>query len=150
MQELNGLNEFSKMLEKVLNDFPEERKKFHNEVGLLMRSELRTQIKSSRYKDGGRKLSGYQVRYVGSGGGYAAVRAIDSSSGDDSPGAITNYNENGHRIRRGSGKKNYRPKIKVTYVNGRHFYKFTKQDIKEVAINEARKFVERLAKDLQG
>lgn len=36
-----------------------------------------------------------QSVYIGSGLGYAAVRAADTSTGANSPGAITNYLENG-------------------------------------------------------
>lgn len=94
----------------------------HEELAGKMLSGLRSEV-SGRINDANGRIAGYQQRYVGSGGGYAAVRATDSSTGANSPGALTNYLENGHAIRRpGGGAKRYKPRIRTLYVTGRGFY----------------------------
>lgn len=94
----------------------------HEELAGKMLSGLRSEV-SGRINDANGRIAGYQRQYVGSGGGYAAVRATDRSTGANSPGAITNYLENGHAIRRpGGGAKRYKPRIRTLYVAGRGFY----------------------------
>lgn len=57
--------------------------------------------------------------------GYVAVRPRkEAVSGDNSVGAITNYLEGGHAIRKPSGslKSRYRPRVRIGKVAGRKFY----------------------------
>jgi hypothetical protein len=96
---LNGLEELTKELNALLNEFPEARRKLHEEMANMAKKEVDTQIIASGIQDDKGKIREWQEEHVGSGGGYAAVRAAKGSTGDNSPGAITNYLENGHRIR---------------------------------------------------
>lgn len=99
-----------------------DQRAIHDKLGARMLAGVRGNV-AGRLNDARGRVAGWQQKYIGTGGGYAAVRAVDSSTGPNSPGAITNYNENGHAIRRPSGHApGYRPRIHVLYVNGRGFY----------------------------
>ena len=88
---------------------------------------------------------------VGSGGGYAAIRPVDTSTGDNSPGAITNYLESGHKIRRPSGlARRYRSRIRKAYVDGYHFYQKAETRVEAKAIKLAQEFADKLAKRIEG
>lgn len=93
----------SDALESVLKELPEMRKKVHEEIGADILKIVRKNIGRS-INDAHGKIRGWQENYVGSRGGYAAVRPIGGKgpkSYDDSPGAITNYLEVGHTARDG-------------------------------------------------
>ena len=99
-----------------------DQRAIHERLGARMLSGVRGNI-AGRVNDAHGKIAGWQAKYVGSGGGYAAVRAVDTSTGAKSPGAITNYLENGHARRPPSGKNpRYVPRIHVLYIAGRGFY----------------------------
>ena len=91
----------------------------------------------------------WQVAHVGSGGGYAAVRPEKGKTGADSPGAITNYLEGGHRIASPRGGKNYRPRLRVSYVSGYHFYVNTSMRAESIAIGEAEAWADEIARELE-
>ena len=100
-------------------------------------------------------MSGSAGRYSGSfssrlpGGGYAAVRPEKGKTGADSPGAITNYLEGGHRIASPRGGKNYRPRLRVSYVSGYHFYAAAAMRAESIAIGEAEAWADELARELE-
>lgn len=152
----DGLDNFIKRLDAFKNDFPDMRREFHNKIAEMAHQELSQAISDSGVgkKEGEGKSSGrvqrWQIKKVGSGGGYAAVRPIGSQegaeTGRDGPGAITNYLEHGHGIRQPSGGKNYRPRIKVHFVRGYGFYKTANQRLETKFIHEANKFAEDIAK----
>lgn len=148
--EMKGLEELSKDLDKLLKEIPEARRELHEELAQLIKTEVDIQIESSGLNDTRGKIRGWQKSYVGSGGGYAAVRATDKSAGDNSPGAITNYLESGHKIRTPSGRsKRYRPKIKTPFVEGRHFYQGAQRIVDAKAIAKAEQFAEKLARRIE-
>lgn len=149
--EMGGLEKFTKELNDLLDEIPEARQKLHEELADMIKKEVDTQIIASGVKDTHGKIRRWQERHVGSKGGYAAVRATDSSTGDNSPGAITNYLESGHKIRTPSGKaKYYKPKARVPYVEGWHFYQNARKTVESEAIKLAEKFAENLAKRIEG
>lgn len=77
---------------------------------------------ASGLKNRNGKVLSWQQKHVSK--GYAAVRPQDRPSGANGPGAITNYLESGHRIRRPSGKaERYTPRISVGRVPAYRFYK---------------------------
>lgn len=142
----------------ILQTYPEAKGSIMERIGTCLLSEVRAQIAASGMKNGGGPLPGWQGYYVGSRHGYAAVRAVGSESGyhpgAESPGAITNYAENGHRIRKPkqtrSVRYRYRPRIKVPAVQGYHFYHNTKPRLESLANEEIRRFVSDLARRLGG
>ena len=150
--EVKGLDEIDRMLNDLLKEFPEERRKLHEEIGKEAFEIVQDQIaatSNSKSKKSG-TVRGMQVLVVGSGGGYVAVKP-QKGSGADSPGAITMYNENGHRIRRSKGtSKRYRPRINTAFVNGRHFYQKSESLVEAAAIRKAEEFADELAKKIGG
>lgn len=139
--EVRGLDELNARLDRFLKQAPGKRREFHERMGDVMQQEVRAQIAVSVNDSRGR-VAGWQRKYVGSGGGYAAVRAEDTSSGENSPGAITNYLESGHAIssRRSDAGR----------VSGRHFYLSTRMTIGYVVEAEAVDLANELAALLEG
>lgn len=130
-------------MQKATEAFPAEQRALHEKLAEWLQREVRDSIHGT-INDARGRISGYQGKYVGSRGGYAAVRPISGGRGTDSPGAITNYLENGHRIRRPRGlSRRYKPRIRRAYVDGRHFYRLSKQS----AARELERAAERLAQD---
>lgn len=148
--EVRGLEELDKRLELLLKEAPEAKRKLHEELAVMAKQEVDIQIAAS-LDDSNGKIQNWQTEHVGSGGGYAAVRPTDKTTGDNSPGAITNYLESGHSIRPPSGTaRRYKPKIKVPYVDGRHFYQNARRNVTANAIYIAEKFADDLAKKIMG
>lgn len=148
--DFSQLDKLDAQLKEVLHKAPEKRKQLHEELAAITKRTVDLSIDASVRDQSGR-LKSWQEKHVGSGGGYAAVRPTDSSSGDKSPGAITNYVNSGHRIRPPGGKDpNYRPRINVPYVNGAHFYQSAAATIESQAIAAAERFVDDLAGILEG
>lgn len=127
-----------------------DQRAIHERLGARMQAGVRGQIRG-RINDAHGHVAGWQEKYIGSGGGYAAVRPTNSSSGPDSPGAITNYLENGHARRRPSGRaKRYRPRIKVLYVNGRGFYSAARPTLARMLQSEVTRWGDEVATRLGG
>lgn len=142
--DFSQLEELDKDISNLIKQFPEMRMKLHEEFADVLKSKVDSEIGNSVNDESG-KIKGFQGKYVGSKGGYAAVRAIDTSSGKESPGAITNYLEGGHKIRKPSGKnKYYKRKVNKIYVDGNHFYESSFKNIEFVIFNIAEQFAEDL------
>ena len=127
-----------------------DQRAIHERLGARMQADARNQI-HSRINDKENHISGVQARFVGSGGGYAAVRPSATGSGPNSLNAITNYLENGHARRRPSGRaKRYRPRIKVLYVNGRGFYSAVRPSLARMLQSEVTRWGDEVATRLGG
>lgn len=146
---LEGLDELTDRLNQILKEFPEKRKELHERLAVMIKETVDSSITAAGFRDGGEMLKRMQERYVGSGGGYAAVRPTNKTTGDNSPGAITRYNEDGHKIRKSEHGKGYRPRIKTPYVNGRHFYANAESEVESKAIKLAEDFVKEIAGRLE-
>lgn len=155
---LSGLEGLTKDLDDLLKKMPEKRRALHEELAQLAKTEIDAQITASGINDNGGKIRSWQEPHVGSGGGYAAVRATDKgdsghpSTGDNSPGAITNYHESGYKTRKPSGnaKRPQPGKSKMAYVDGRHFYQKARTSMESKAIDVGNRFADDLAKELGG
>lgn len=147
--DLSELDRLTENMNKLLEEAPEKRRELHERLAEEAKQEVDTQISADVGGDSG-KVQSWQEPHVGSGGGYAAVRASDITSGNNSPGAITNYLENGHTIRKPSGQaKRYRPEIHTAYVDGKHFYESTRASMQSKAISIAEDFANQLAGRLE-
>lgn len=145
MQSNNSIAALDRSFEQILDEFPQQRRTLHERVGKAIQRELQSQITASGVNDPHGKVRRWQVLHVGSKGGYAAIRPDDSDSG-----AITGFLEQGHKIASPRGGKGYRPRIKVAYVNGYHFYSATSQRAESIAIAEAEDWADSLARKLEG
>ena len=96
-------------------------------------------------------VAGWQESYVGTKGGYAAVRPKAQTFHEGyAVGYITNAIENGHAIRRPSGKwKHYRARIKKRYVLGLHFYREVQGGrLEKLALDAANRLADQIQKSL--
>lgn len=145
--EIKGLAELDKALSDMLTEFPDARREMHERISKKVEENVRSKINASGLNDSLGRVKGWQEGRVGSGGGYAAVSAIRGATGADSPGAITNYLENGHKIRP-PGKT--MPRAKRAYVNGYHFYAAASEQAQAIAVAEAETMLNELAGKLEG
>lgn len=152
--DISELKAFDDDLQKLLEAMPELRREMHEQIGRAAKQEVDLSISGSGVNDGSGKVRGWQKKYIGSLGGYAAVRSIGSkdgaSTGRNSPGAITNYLENGHAIRKPSGKRGYRPRIRVVRVRGYQFYQAARTVMDATAIQAAEEFADKMAERMEG
>lgn len=144
MQSLEDLND---IFDNLITNFRDDQRKLHEELATELKATLDRNI-SATVNDSHGRVRGWQVPHVGSGGGYAAVRATDGKTGPDSPGAITNYLENGHRIRASTLGRAYRSRIRMPYVRGRYFYQTTRGMIESVCRAKVENFARNLASEV--
>lgn len=149
-QGVNGLRQFADRCDAEVKRKRADQRAIHERLGARMQTAVRGQIRG-KINDAHGHVSGWQTKYIGTGGGYAAVRAADAGSGPDSPGAITNYLENGHAIRRPGGRSpRYRPRIKVLYVDGRGFYNAARPSLPRMLQSEVDRWGREVAGRLEG
>ena len=140
--DLKELDKLSERFQNALKEFPKQRKWYHVQVGKEILEAVRRRI------GGTGKVQGWQGAYVGSKGGYAAVRPKGEMFSDGyAVGYLTNAIENGHKIRMGKGK---RTRIKKPYVNGRYFYRDSLPEAERIAIRKAEQLADKLCKVLGG
>lgn len=149
--DLSALDELDRRFEQALQEIPGARRELHKRIADVLEREVKSQIGASGFSDGGAKLEDWQKSYVGTGGGYAAVRPKGSADGveigPNGPGAITNYNEGGHRVRPASGnaKRPQKGRAKKIYVEGQHYYAQVNSRAEALVIDEAETYMERVA-----
>lgn len=149
-QDADGLRQFAKRCDAEVKRKRADQRAIHERLGARMQSAVRGQIRG-KINDAHGHISGIQARVVGSGGGYAAVRPSGIDSGPNSLNAITNYLENGHAIRRPSGRNpRYRPRIKMLYVSGRGFYNAARPSLPYMLQAEVERWGDEMAARLEG
>lgn len=151
MQEIktDGLNYLGPSFGEFLKKAPKKRREMHERIAIRIKSVVNAEIEEC-LGDTNSTVRNWQVPTAGTLGGYAAVRPIKGEIGDNSPGAITNYLEGGHRIRPPGGGKDYHPRINVPYVKGHFFYEFAGAEAERAALEEAERFADELADMLEG
>lgn len=139
-------SDVDKLFENLLKVSPQIRKKAIGRAASRLLVSVRREIRSSTGDSRG-KVQRWQRIREGSKGGYAVIEPENSSTGDDSPAAITNYLEHGHRIRppKRAGAKGYRPRIRTSYVPGRYFYKAVNGTAAEEAARVGEEICEEMA-----
>lgn len=151
MQELSTI---SMKFEKAMAAGKQAREGYHVAVGVKLKEALDRSIDASGINDEHGTVKRWQVTHVGSGGGYVAIRATSvgdekhPSPGKNSPGAITNYLENGHKVREPKTMQEKRKKDKSLRkwdtrrrVDGRGFYLATRKQAQMIALQEADRIV---------
>lgn len=102
------------------------------------------------------KVQSWQELYVGSKGGYAAVRpkakTYTGKSNRYAVGYVTNAINSGHRFPAPSGKQRYKPRIEGgrQSVPGLHFYESAEGQAAAIAEDAAGQVVDALINHLEG
>lgn len=165
MQEISrSLNGLSAQLERVLTRAPELQREIHEKLGAQLLTAVRQRapislkghrISATEYHARG-TLRNWQSKYIGSRGGYAAIRATDEPKGNNGAGAITNYVENGHRSRVGGMYASRRTKRRWrqrgaprSFVNGRGFYHSTQADAERLLTRAAAQLANQIAEEFE-
>lgn len=145
---MSEMERLLKGLGELCKKSPEIKRELHTAAAERLKETVDREIIASGVNDSHGKIRGWQAKFVGSRGGYAAVRAQKGETGKNSPGAITNYLENGHRIR--TPFADYSEKR----VKGYHFYQRASEsagrEMKEVAEEFADKLADRITDMLGG
>ena len=151
MLEITYESDIGAKLQGLAAEFRAARSDLLTEAGNRLKEALDSRITASGLQDTHGKVRSWQVQYRGSRGGYVAIRATNKSTGDNSPGAITNYLESGHRVRFPSGKsQRYRPEVHVARARAFKFYAATKPDLEKVERETAQAMEQRLSAYLEG
>lgn len=151
MLEITYERNIGEKLQGLATEFRAARAELLTEAGNRLKEALDSRITASGLRDIHGKVRSWQVQYRGSGGGYVALRATNTSTGDNSPGAITNYLESGHKVRFPSGKsQRYRPEVHVARARAFKFYAATKPDLEKVERETAQAMEQRLTAYLEG
>lgn len=132
MQSVN-LNDLDKYFTDLLKKVPEERRAMFEEIAQATLTDLRGRI------GGAGKVQRWQDKFVGSGGGYAAVRPKAKTYTDATGkgnryavGYVTNAITGGHRTPKGG------------YVPGKGFYAETQAQAEKIAWAAMERFERRI------
>ena len=145
-----SLDNLLKSWDTLTSRFPNVKQSLLMELGREMLQRVRQQA------GGTGKVARWQDLHVGSGGGYAAVRAkrdiyqATKSGKRYSVGHITNAIEGGHKIPSRRGGKNYRPEIYVAAVPGKWFYDKVRRELPGMGEQETRRLAQMIADGLEG
>lgn len=93
-------------------------------------------------------MANVQDQHVGSGGGYAAVRAkAKTELRGYAAGYITNALENGHAVRKASGtaKRKRKSRKNMDRVAGKYMYRMTEADVAHRLTAEGAREIEKKA-----
>ena len=166
MQEISrDLRRLSERMQQIVRDAPEQQRALHERLGETLLDDVRHRAPISikghslghgEYHERG-TLRRWQTKYIGSKGGYAAIRAATEPRGDSGAGAITNYVENGHRVgRAGYGvsartrrrRRQYGMIPTLSLVNGRGFYHATHATAARLLTQAAERWADEIAREL--
>lgn len=150
--ELSGFDRLAASWDKLLKEFPAERRAYLAQMGQQLLADVRREI------GGEGKVAGWQQAHMGSGGGYVAVRAAaktyQATKGGKryAVGYVTNAIENGHRVRTPAvrGAKGYRSRAEKAAVPGRWFYQAVRQRLDGMDDREVEALMELIQTGLEG
>lgn len=139
------LERLAEDFEAILREMPEERRKMYERAGAEI-------LNAVRWRIGGRgKVQSWQDSFVGSGGGYAAVRAVANLSENGyAVGYITNAIENQHRQQKGRYVPGLGKRLVRDTVPGKHMYMDTVPEAERIAYDAAGQFISALKLRMEG
>lgn len=158
---IGGLDRLLKGFDELFRDVPEAKKEMLEAIGQELKRRVDRNITSS-VNDRNGHVRAWQNYHIGSGLGYAAVRADGSKegarTGTGSPGHITNALENGHKqmpgrfvaALGGDTDKRKGRKLVAKRVSGKYFYRASRAGIQEYAYQAAEACARRLTAHLEG
>lgn len=151
---MRELDRILKRWDKLLQEFPRKKRELLERLGTRLLGDVRAKI------GGTGTVRGWQERYVGSIGGYVAVRPkadtykVTKGGEQYAVGYVTNAIENGHKHRTpGQVKKagyTYHPRIHTAAVPGRHFYHSVRNTINGLSTDALAELAAEVAAGLEG
>ena len=166
MQEISrDLRRLSERMQQIVRDAPDQQRALHERLGETLLDDVRHRAPISikghslghgEYHERG-TLRRWQTKYIGSKGGYAAIRAATERRGDSCAGAITNDVKNGHRVgRAGYGvsartrqrRRQYGMIPPLSFVNGRGFYHKAHATAARLLTQAAERWADEIAREL--
>lgn len=166
MQEISrDLRSLDMRLKEILLRAPEQQRALHERLGTVLLDEVRHRAPISikghslghgEYHERG-TLRRWQTKYIGTRGGYAAIRAAETPKGVNGAGAITNYVENGHRVGRAGYGVSARTRRRwrqygmippLSFVNGRGFYHKAHATADRLLTQAAERWADEIAREL--
>ena len=166
MQEISrDLDRLSARLREVVARAPQMQRALHERLGARLLDDVRHRTPISirghhlghgEYHQRG-TLRRWQTKYIGSKGGYAAVRAAEKPKGANGAGAITNYVENGHKTGHAQQgvsqrtRRRWRQMVRPpqAFVSGRGFYHTAEQTADRLLIQAAERWAQEIVEELQ-
>lgn len=154
-----ALRDLSKRLSDIIDAYPDKSWELHDRMGSILLTAVKSEIpveEGPRFRRRPGTVRKFQRKTVGDGGGYVAIRPYRSEKDGGvlfgnakSQDNITVYLNNGHGIRRPSGRDpHYRSRVKHVAVGGYHFYESVREDTEFLCMPIVSEFVEELAKEL--
>ena len=150
----SGLDRLVESWDRLVKQFPEEKRKMLERLGPRMLELIRQNI------GGGGTVAGWQEMYMGSRGGYVAVRPRakqykrTKGGKEYAVGYVTNAIERGHRHggRRVPDHKGYKYRGRITTpaVPGRWFYAAARRELPNMAESEIRRLLDLIVDGLEG
>ena len=166
MQEISrDLRRLSERMQQIVRDAPEQQRALHERLGETLLDDVRHRAPISvkghdlghgEYHERG-TLRRWQTKYIGTRGGYAAIRAAETPKGVNGAGAITNYVENGHRVGRAGYGVSARTRRRwrqygmippLSFVNGRGFYHKAHATVARLLTQAAERWADEIAREL--
>ena len=165
MQEISrDLRRLSERMQQIVRDAPDQQRALHERLGETLLDDVRHRAPISvkghdlghgEYHERG-TLCRWQTKYIGTRGGYAAIRAAETPKGVNGAGAITNYVENGHRVgsrRQGVSARTRRrwkqyPVPPKSFVSGRGFYHAAHATAARLLTQAAERWADEIAREL--
>ena len=165
MQEISrDLRRLSERLQQIVRDAPDQQCALHERLGTALLDDVRHRAPIStkghslghgEYHERG-TLRRWQTKYIGSKGGYAAIRAAEKPKGINGAGAITNYVENGHKVggrHQGVSSRTRRrwkqnPAPPKSFVSGRGFYHSAHATADRLITQAAERWADEIAREL--
>lgn len=145
----NTLERLTADFNDLLREYPEWRREMYEEMGRAVLVEVQRGL-------GNGEAAGWQEAVVGTGGGYAAVRAkketFTRDGGSGKPyavGYVTNSIENGHKQAKGRYVPALGKKLVADRVTGKGAYLVARQRAEEIAYQAAERFARKVQKKLQ-
>ena len=150
--DISELEKLSKTMTELSERIPQYKRQLHQEIAAAALDEVREAI--GQKAKGGKTtgaLAGWQEYSTGKYGGYAKIQPKRNTFEKGyAVGYITNAAENGHRIRRPSGKwRHYRARIVHRYVTGLGFYELARGKAEKIAIDAAEELLSKIAGKMQ-
>ena len=133
-------------MDKATEAFKNMKPQLVKSIGDKLLKAVQANVDSSGINDAHGHVKSWQELRIGSAHGYAAVSPAKSKSGSDSPGAITNYLESGHKTRMPSGRaQRYTPRIEKTRTTAYGFYRSAKSQADQIARDAALEIEQKLS-----